>query len=62
MWAPHVNYLALGNEAKQRQTAYRELVSLAMDVDVIAKIRHCINTGLVLGTDTFRNQVSAMLN
>ena len=61
MWTPHVNYLALGNYAKRRRAAYRELVNGAMDADVIAKIRHCVNTGLVLGTDTFREQVSAML-
>jgi len=34
----------------------------AMGADVVAKIRHCVNTGLVLGTDTFRDQVSAMLS
>jgi len=62
MWAPHVNYLAPGNHAKRRQTAYRELVNEAMDANIIAKIRHCVNTGLVLGTDTFREQVSAMLS
>jgi putative transposase len=62
MWTPHVNYLALGNHAQRRQTAYRELFSVAMDTNVVAKIRHCVNTGLVLGTGTFRDQVSAMLN
>ena len=34
----------------------------ALDADVIAKIRHCVNTGLVLGTETFRNQVASMRN
>jgi len=62
MGAPHVNYPALGNQAKQLQTANRELVSEAMDADVVAKIRHCVNTGLVPGTDTFRDQASAMLS
>jgi len=60
MWTPHANFLALGSHAKTRQKAYRELVSEVMDVDVIAKVRHCVNTGLVLGTETFRGQVVAM--
>ena len=62
MWAPHANYLALGNHPKRRQAVYRKLVVEAMDAEVIAKIRHCVNTSLVLGTDSFREQVSAMLS
>jgi len=34
----------------------------ALDADVITKIRHCVNTGLVLGTEAFRNQVASMHN
>ena len=60
MWAPHANYLALGNNAKTRQSAYKGLMHDAMETDVITKIRHCINTGLVLGTEVFRNQVASM--
>jgi len=30
-------------------------------LDVIAKIRHCANTGLVLGTEKFRKQVADMI-
>jgi len=33
-----------------------------LNADVIAKIRHCVNTGLVLGTEIFRNQVASMHN
>jgi putative transposase len=57
MWSPHTNYLALGNHAKDRQSAYRVMINEALEVDVVAKIRHCVNTGLVLGTEAFRNQV-----
>jgi len=60
MWTPHANYLTLGSHAKARQSAYRELMNEALEVDVIAKIRHCVNTGLVLGTESFRNQVASM--
>ena len=62
MWSPHANYLALGHDVKARQSTYRGLMNEALDADVIAKIRHCVNTGLVLGTEAFRNQVASMHN
>ena len=62
MWVPHDNYLALGNHVKARQSAYRSLMNEALEIDVITKIRHCVNTGLVLGTAAFRNQVASMHN
>jgi putative transposase len=62
MWAPHTNYLALGHRAEARQSAYRTLMSEALDADVVVRIRHCVNSGLVLGTEAFRNQVAAMHN
>ncbi len=62
MWTPHANFLDLGKNAKVRQSVYRNLMSEAMDAGVVAKIRHCVNTGLVLGTEVFRNQVAAMHN
>jgi hypothetical protein len=33
------------------------MINEALEVDVVAKIRHCVNTGLVLGTEACRNQV-----
>jgi len=59
---PCANYLALGNHAKARQSAYRSLFNEVLETDVIAKIQHFVNTGLVLGTETFRNQVASMHN
>ncbi len=38
MWTPHANYLTLGSHAKARQSAYRELMNEALEVDVIATI------------------------
>jgi putative transposase len=60
MWAPHDNYLALGDNAEARQSAYRSIMSEALNIDTISKIRHCANTGLVLGTEAFRKQVASM--
>jgi len=44
-----------------RQQAYRVLMRELLDLDVIAKIRRCTNTGLVLGTEKFRMQVAVMV-
>ena len=44
-----------------RQQAYRGLMGEILDLDVIAKIRHCTNTVLVLGTEKFRKQVADMI-
>jgi len=60
MWSPHSNYMALGNLAIDRQRAYRGLINETLESDVIAKIRHCVNKGLVLGTEAFRGQVASL--
>jgi len=60
IWVPHSLYLALADNEHQRQQLYRQLVSEKLDVDVIAKIRHCANKGLVLGTEKFRNQFTTL--
>ena len=54
-------YLSLDDNAMARQQAYRGLMSELPDLDVIAKIRHCANTGLVLGTEKFKKQVADMI-
>ena len=61
LWEPHAVYLSLGDDTMARQQAYRGLMSEFLDLDVIAKIRHCANTGLVLGTEKFRKQVADMV-
>ena len=60
MWSPHAIYLSLGDHAMARKKAYRSLVSEVLDLDVISKIRHCANSGLVLGSEKFRDQVAKM--
>jgi putative transposase len=60
MWTPHVVYTSLGATDQQRQSSYRAQVSESLSMEAIAKIRHCINTGLVLGFDTFREQIASM--
>jgi putative transposase len=60
MWSPHNMYLDLGINGEQRQRAWRELVGKALNIETLAKIRHCANTGLVLGTESFREQVQQL--
>ena len=57
LWSPHALYLSLGESARQRQDAWQKLVGEALDNEILAKVRNCANTGLVLGTEAFRKQV-----
>ncbi len=62
LWSPHDLYLDLGSNEKQRQQAWRALIKETLDIEVMAKVRHCANTGLVLGSETFREQVHRLRN
>jgi len=62
LWSPHALYLGLGGNEKQRQQVWRKLSKDTLDIEVMAKVRHCANTGLVLGTETFREQVHQLRN
>jgi len=57
LWSPHDLYLSLGSQGKQQQRGWSALINETPDLEVVAKIRQCANTGLVLGTDSFREQV-----
>lgn len=61
-WNPHGLYQALGPNPADRQSAWRKRVGEAIETETIAKIRHCTNTGLVLGSEKFRDQVAALRN
>jgi len=60
LWSPHPLHLQLGSNKRSRQEYYRALMCEQPDVDVLAKIRHCANKGLILGTETFREQFHAL--
>jgi putative transposase len=62
LWSPHHLYMELGHHRERRQKAWRALVNEASDIEVLAKIRQCANTGLVLGTQAFRKQVCGLRN
>jgi len=62
LWSPHDLYLDLGSNEKQRQQAWRVLIKETLDIEVMARVRHCTITGLALGTETFREQMHQLRN
>jgi len=54
MLTPHPLYLSLGDDQITRMKRYREHIKIPLGVDVVTKIRHCANRGLILGTEAFR--------
>ena len=62
LWSPHPLYLGLGKSQKERQQVWRRLVKQTLDIEDLSKIRHCANTGLVLGTESYRTQVHKLRN
>jgi putative transposase len=61
IWTPHEVYLSLGDDPLTRQKSYRNVMKDVLDMRVVAKIRHCANSGLILGSEKFRNQVAALV-
>ncbi len=57
---PHPLYDALGNNAQQRQSAYRELFREHMDNRQIHAIREALNQELVLGREDFKVKIERM--
>ena len=58
----HPCYLQLGKTASQRQYAYRELFSSALDTDQIHQIRQRLQHNYPLGNDKFKAQIEAALH
>ena len=59
-WTPSDLYISLGRTKVQRQQAWRGCVTEVLDTETIARIRHCVNTGHVLGTEKYRAQVATL--
>ena len=56
MLTPHPLYLSLGESQSARLLKYRGLIGETLDSDIIAKVRHCANKRLILGTEKFSQQ------
>ena len=57
---PHREYLRLGQNPADRQSAYRQLFRAAVSGADLAEIRDCTHKGWALGGERFREQVEAL--
>lgn len=58
---PHPAYQSIGQTSDDRRAAYRELFSKSLDPSLLQEIRESTRQGVVLGSDTFREQIAATL-
>ena len=58
---PHSVYLSLGTSTARRLAAYRMLFSDELRPELLAQIRSATNACHVLGSETFKDQIEAML-
>jgi putative transposase len=58
---PHERYLALGESARARQSAYQALFGEPLSDAMLADIRHATNKGWALGSRRFRDEVATLL-
>ncbi len=58
---PHGTYIAMGSSVEERCSAYRGLFREPIENDLIQEIRSHANQGKVLGSETFKNQIEAVL-
>lgn len=58
---PHFLYQDIGNTARERQMAYRELFRHKLEPGEIDKIRKATNGNFALGTDRFNEIISKMI-
>ncbi|MGH1441209.1 MAG: transposase [Cellvibrionaceae bacterium] len=58
----HSIYNALGNNDEMRRLVYRELFSGHIDEVTLSNIREMTNKGWVLGSDYFKEKISANIN
>lgn len=57
---PHAEYLGLGCDAEDRQSAYRRLFRAAIPKADLAEIRACTNKGWALGSERFREHIEVL--
>jgi len=57
----HPLYLALGETDEARREAYRALLRYQLDDTDITEIRTCLNKGLAVGAERFKDQIESVL-
>ena len=58
---PHDQYLALDNDAKARQEAYRDLFRAHIDEKTLEEIRQSTQKSWVLGNDKFKDEIEQLI-
>lgn len=58
---PHPEYLKLGETDNERLKNYRKLFAVHLEPALLKEIRDSVNTGLVLGTERFKDELAANL-
>ena len=58
---PHQQYVDLASNGEQRTMAYRDLFRYQMEPGLVDEIRKATNGNYALGSDLFKEEVSAML-
>jgi putative transposase len=61
LWHPHPIYQSLGRTDVERASAYRELFASQLDPDILTRIRHASNQGMVLGNDKFKEEIERLI-
>ena len=59
-WTLHIIYQSLSDDPVEPTRIYRELIGASLGADTIVGIRHCVNKGLILGTESFREQFTSL--
>jgi len=57
---PHPLLLALGNEPKERQASYRELLKHHVEGKLLEEIQLAVNKGMVLGNERFKAEIERL--
>lgn len=57
----HHEYLRLGHNDTERQSAYRQLFRSRLDTEIIDQIRDATNNAWVLGNELFKQRIAAQL-
>ena len=57
---PHQVYLSINQNPQARQSSYRALFQHQLDEKMINDIRQATNKGMVIGSDTFKDQIEKL--
>ncbi|MDP5146948.1 transposase [Shewanella sp. ULN5] len=57
---PHQIFLSKSQNPQARQASYRALFQHQLDAKMISDIRQATNKGMVIGSDTFQDQIEKL--